>query len=70
MAKEGLGAVSDESEIRKLCEEAVKENPKAVEDYKAGSEKSLNFIIGQVMKKSKGKAVPNQVNRIVKKLIG
>ncbi len=70
VAKEGLGAVSDESEIRKLCEEAVKENPKAVEDYKAGSEKSLNFIIGQVMKKSKGKAVPDQVNRIVKKLIG
>src|SRR3989344_2103778 len=56
--KEDLGAVSDTSELEKYCKEAIDENPKAVEDYKKGEDKALNFIVGQVMKKSKGKATP------------
>jgi len=67
--KEKLGAVSDEKEIEKFCREAVKENPKAVEDYRKGEEKALNFIVGKVMQKTRGKATPKEVNEILKRMI-
>ena len=66
---QGLEAVSDKGEIEKFCKEAIKEAPKAIEDYKAGNEKALNFVVGIVMKKSKGKATPKEVNEILKKLV-
>lgn len=64
-----LEAVSDKKIIEQFCEEAIKENPEVVKDYLEGSEKALNFIVGQVMRKSKGKAEPKIVNEIIKKLI-
>jgi len=67
--KEKMEAVSDTKEIEKYCKEAIDENSKAVEDYKKGEEKALNFIVGQVMRKTKGKASPKEVNEILKKLI-
>lgn len=67
--KEGLEAVSDVSELEKYCNEAIKENSKAVEDYKKGETKALNFIVGSVMKKTKGKATPKEVNEILVRLI-
>ncbi len=67
--KEGLEAVSDVRELEKYCKEAVSENTKAVEDYKRGNEKALNFVVGAVMKKTKGKASPKEVNEIIKKLV-
>jgi len=67
--KEKLEAVSDTGELEKYCKEAVQENPKAVADYKNGETKALNFIVGQVMKKTKGKATPKQVNQIIIRLI-
>jgi len=67
--KEKLEAVSDTKEIEKYCREAVKENPQAVEDYKKGEKKALNFIMGVVMKKTKGKADPKEVNEILKNLV-
>lgn len=67
--EQGMEAVSDKDELKKFCVEAIAENPKAVEDYKKGNEKALNFIVGSVMKKTKGKATPVEVNEILKKLI-
>ncbi len=67
--KEGLLAVSDSFELEKFCMEAIAENEKAVADYKKGNEKALNFIVGSVMKKTKGKATPAEVNDLLKKLI-
>ncbi|MBI4452054.1 Asp-tRNA(Asn)/Glu-tRNA(Gln) amidotransferase subunit GatB [Candidatus Woesearchaeota archaeon] len=67
--KEKLEAVSDVLELEKYCKEAIAENPKAVEDYKKGEAKALNFIIGSVMRKSKGKATPKEVNEIILRLI-
>lgn len=67
--KEGLGAVSDSGEIEKFCKEAVSEAGKAVEDYKKGEEKALNFIVGIVMRKTRGKADPAVVRKILKKII-
>ena len=67
--EQGLEAVSDSSQIEEFAEEAVKENPEAVADYKAGNEKALHFIVGQVMRKSKGQATPGEVNTILKKIL-
>ncbi len=67
--KEKLEVVSDTKELEKFCKEAIQESPKAVEEYKAGKEKALNFIMGKVMAKTKGKADPKEVNDIIKKLI-
>ena len=67
--KKGLEAVSDTGELEKYCKEAIKESSRAVEDYKKGEKKALNFIVGQVMRKTKGKASPKEVNEIIRKLI-
>ncbi len=67
--KEKLEAVSDISELEKYCKEAISENSHAVEDYKKGEAKALNFIVGAVMKKTKGKATPKEVNEIIIKLL-
>ena len=67
--KERLEAVSDVSELEKFCKEAISENPQAVDDYKKGEAKALNFIVGSVMKKTKGKATPKEVNEIIIRLI-
>lgn len=67
--KEKLEAVSDSDLIKKYCKEAIKENKKAVEDYKKGEEKALHFLIGKVMQKTRGKATPKEVNEILKKMI-
>ncbi len=66
---ESLEAVSDISELEKFCREAIKENSQAVADYKKGEAKALNFIVGSVMKKTKGKATPKEVNEILTRMI-
>ncbi len=67
--KESLGKISSSEDLRKLCLEAIGENPKAVEDYKNGSDKALDFVVGSVMKKTKGKADAVLVKEIIKKEI-
>ena len=54
----------------KPVEEAIAANPAAIEEFKAGKERALGFIVGQVMKKSQGKANPGMVNEILKKKLG
>jgi aspartyl-tRNA(Asn)/glutamyl-tRNA(Gln) amidotransferase subunit B len=63
--KKGLVQVSDTGAIEKLCDEAIAANARSVEDYKAGKAAALNFLKGQVMKLSKGKANPNLVGEIL-----
>ncbi len=67
--KNKLFAVAEASVLEKYCEEAIAENPAAVADYKSGKEKALNFLVGSVMRKSKGKATPQQVAEILKRII-
>jgi aspartyl-tRNA(Asn)/glutamyl-tRNA(Gln) amidotransferase subunit B len=67
--KEGLEQVKDSSEIEGICKEALAENAKALEQVKSGDEKALNFLIGQVMRKSKGKANPQVAKETLMKLI-
>jgi aspartyl-tRNA(Asn)/glutamyl-tRNA(Gln) amidotransferase subunit B len=61
----GLGKAEDGA-VQKAVREAVAESPAAVADYKAGSERALNFIVGLVMKKTRGKASPGEVHDLVK----
>jgi aspartyl-tRNA(Asn)/glutamyl-tRNA(Gln) amidotransferase subunit B len=64
-----LEQIRSGDELDKICKKVVKDNEKAVKDYKSGSEKSFNYLVGQVMKLTKGKADPNMVNKIIKSLI-
>lgn len=68
IAKEkDLLQVSDEGELSAIVKSVVNNNPKAVEDIKAGQEKVLGFLVGQVMKESKGKANPALAQQLIKK---
>jgi aspartyl-tRNA(Asn)/glutamyl-tRNA(Gln) amidotransferase subunit B len=63
--KKGLAQVSDSGAIEGFCDQAIAANPGPVADFKAGKEAALNFLKGQVMKLSKGKANPNLVGEIL-----
>ena len=67
--KNNLLILSDSRNLDKLCKEVIKENAQAVKDYKAGNEKSIHFLTGMVMKKTKGTADPKIVEKILKKLM-
>ncbi|MEM7401694.1 MAG: Asp-tRNA(Asn)/Glu-tRNA(Gln) amidotransferase subunit GatB [Pseudomonadota bacterium] len=63
----GLKQITDSGEIEALVEQVVKDNPAQVEQFKSGKDKVFGFFVGQVMKLSKGKANPQQVNELLKK---
>jgi aspartyl-tRNA(Asn)/glutamyl-tRNA(Gln) amidotransferase subunit B len=65
--EKGIEQLSDLSAIEKLCDEAIAANPKPVADFKAGNVASLNFLKGQVIKFSKGKANPQLVGEILER---
>ena len=65
----GLKQQSDPKELEKIIKEILKRNQKNVEKYKSGKEKIFGFFVGEVMKVSKGKANPQLVNEILKKLL-
>ena len=65
--KRGLKQISDTGTIEKIVDEVLAANAKQVEDYRAGKDKAFNSLVGQVMKATKGKANPAQVNEILKR---
>ncbi len=65
--KEGLKQISDSSEIEKMIDDVIEANPSQLEEYRAGKEKLLAFFVGQVMKASRGKANPAQLNEMLRK---
>ncbi|MBL7142085.1 MAG: Asp-tRNA(Asn)/Glu-tRNA(Gln) amidotransferase subunit GatB [Candidatus Pacebacteria bacterium] len=67
--EEGLVQISDEAEIEKIIKEVISENQKVVQDYQGGKESVLQFLVGQVMAKSKGKANPQTVNKLLKAIL-
>jgi len=68
--KRGLKQISDSAEIEKLVDQVLATNAKQVEDYRSGKEKAFNSLVGQVMKASKGKANPAQVNELLRRKLG
>ena len=67
--EKGLTQVSDTGELERLCKETIKANPGPSEDYRKGKEAALNFLKGQVMKASRGKANPQMVGDLLKKIL-
>ena len=67
---QGLKQITDTGAIEALVDEAIAANPANVAEYKAGKEKALNALVGQIMKAAKGKANPQQVNDLLKKKLG
>lgn len=63
----GLKQVSKEEDLEKIVEKIIKNNPQPVKDYKKGKETALQFLVGQVMKESKGKANPKIASKLLKK---
>ncbi|TYO96257.1 Asp-tRNA(Asn)/Glu-tRNA(Gln) amidotransferase subunit GatB [Desulfallas thermosapovorans] len=64
--EKGLVQISDAALIDKVVDEVIAANPKSVEDYRAGKEKVIGFLVGQVMKATTGKANPGMVNKLLK----
>ena len=68
--KRGLKQISDSGAIEKLVDDVLAGNQQQVADYRAGKQKAFNSLVGQVMKASKGKANPAQVNEMLKQKLG
>jgi aspartyl-tRNA(Asn)/glutamyl-tRNA(Gln) amidotransferase subunit B len=67
---DGLKQMNDSGELEKIVDGVLAANPKNVEEYKAGNGKALNALVGQIMKGSKGKANPQQVNDLLRQKLG
>lgn len=66
----GLKQISDVGELEKIVDDVIAKNTKSVEEYKAGRDKAFNSLVGQVMKATRGKGNPAQVNELLKKKLG
>ncbi|EEG76367.1 Asp-tRNA(Asn)/Glu-tRNA(Gln) amidotransferase subunit GatB [Dethiobacter alkaliphilus] len=64
--EKGLVQITDEGAIAAIVDQVIADNPKPVDDYKSGNEKAIGFLVGQVMKLSKGKANPGLANKLLK----
>ena len=64
---QGLVQISDTGALQELVDKVVSENPKAVEDFKAGKKKAVGALVGQIMKATKGKANPKVINELLNK---
>ena len=62
----GLGKITKNDVLENAVDEAIKENKKATEDYLGGKEEALNFVVGQVMRKTKGRADPATILKMLK----
>jgi len=63
--EKGLVQITDNSEIEKIVEQVLAENPQSVEDYKAGKSNALKYLVGQSMRLSRGKANPKMINEMI-----
>ena len=65
MKEQGIENITDDNEIRNVIKEIIKNNPESVSDFKNGHDRALKFLMGQVMKETKGKANPRLANDIL-----
>ena len=70
MDREGLRQISDTGALDKIIDEVLAGNPKQVEQYRGGKTTVIGFLVGQVMKASRGQANPGAVNEMLKKKLG
>jgi aspartyl-tRNA(Asn)/glutamyl-tRNA(Gln) amidotransferase subunit B len=70
VAQKGLNQISDSGELEKLAEKVIIDNPQAVTDYKAGKEPAMKFLVGQLMRVTRGRANPQIATELLKKKLG
>jgi aspartyl-tRNA(Asn)/glutamyl-tRNA(Gln) amidotransferase subunit B len=70
IARKGLKQISDAGEIERVVDEVLAANARQVEDYRAGKEKAFNSLVGQVMKATRGKGNPAQINELLRRKLG
>ena len=68
--EKGMAQISDEGLIESVVDRVIANNPNVIEDYKKGKKSALAFLVGQVMKETKGKANPKMVNELLTKKVG
>ena len=61
----GLEQVSDTGALQKMVDETLAENPQSIVDFRAGKDRAVGFLVGQIMKKSRGKANPAMINEML-----
>ena len=69
VAAEGLARIDDEAAVRAAVREAIEANPAAAAQYRAGRTQTFGFLVGQVMKATRGKANPSLVNALLRRLL-
>ena len=67
--EKGLKQSNDTGELEAICQEVIGNNPKPVEEFKAGKEPAINALKGQVMKATRGQANPKAVDELLRKLL-
>jgi len=64
--EKGLAQISDEGALLRIIDDVISANPQSVEDYRAGKNQAIGFLVGQIMKATKGQANPGLVNQLLK----
>lgn len=70
VSEKGLVQITDQAALGAIVDQVIAENPKSADDYRGGKEKALGFLVGQVMRLSKGKANPELVNTLLRDRLG
>ena len=65
VTEDKLEVVSDEQQLGEIVRKVIDSNPESVRDYKSGKTKAIGFLVGQVMKETRGKADPRLVNKLL-----
>ena len=63
--EQGLVQISDEGELKRMVDEVLAAHPQVIDDYRAGNDRAVGFLVGQMMKLTKGKANPGLVNKLL-----
>ena len=69
VAEKGLAQITDTSEIEAIVLQVVEKNPGPAQDYRDGTKKAIGFLVGQVMRATRGKANPQLVNQILTRVL-
>ncbi|AFM02224.1 glutamyl-tRNA(Gln) and/or aspartyl-tRNA(Asn) amidotransferase, B subunit [Desulfitobacterium dehalogenans ATCC 51507] len=67
--EKGLVQISDEGQLTQILTDIIAKNPKSVEDFQSGKEQAIGFLVGQVMKATKGQANPGVVNTMLREIL-
>jgi aspartyl-tRNA(Asn)/glutamyl-tRNA(Gln) amidotransferase subunit B len=69
MAEQNLGLMADNEGLKEVVAKAIEENPGAVQDYRSGRKQALGFLVGQVMRLTRGQADPNRVAQLLRQTL-